>query len=644
MPTDSTVVLPSSLQIPSLFNDHMVVQRDKPIPIWGWDLPGQKISVCWNSGEAVTTLTTDAGDWRVILPALNTAGPHQLSIQGSSERVIQDVLAGEVWICSGQSNMQFGVQQTLNGAEEVAGADFQEIRLFTVARKTAFSPARDVEGEWTVCSPETIKEFSAVGYFFGRKIHQELNVPVGLINASWGASSIEAWTALEDFAAEPTLTEVVQRTRENLEIFEKGEVETDQLIKKWEAHRDQALADTRGVDSGWANSDFNDSDWESCLVPGYFDEVTGDLDGAVWYRRTLDIPASWAGQDLELHLGVIDDLDHTYWNGQLVGRTGIETSAYYSHPRIYTIPGRLVTGGFCTLAVRVFDEYLSGGFISAESELWVAPVSAPEVERLSLAGLWKIKVELSIPEKPMAPGAFQTRAEGAFNAMLAPLIPYAIRGALWYQAEQNSGYEARYRIQFPMMIQAWRRRWQQGEFPFLFVQLPNFGARRSEVFSGNWPVMRDAQTSALALPGTGMAITLDVGEANDIHPINKQPVGQRLALIALAKVYDRNDVESSGPVLTRWEINGAEVRIDFDHVGTGLITTDGEPVRGFLRVGEDGEVERLVGRIENQSVVISLNDSSKPVEIRYAWEDNPDVNLTGSHGLPTAPFRINLIS
>ncbi|HSI09884.1 MAG TPA: sialate O-acetylesterase [Rariglobus sp.] len=633
-------MIPETLRLPVLFNDHLILQRDRANPVWGWDRPGREVSVSLDGQPLASIRVNPDGRWSLTLPPLPAGGPHELIIEGTTRRVLRDVLVGEVWLCTGQSNMQFSVRQSANGEAEAATAAFPRIRLFSVAKKTSATPLDDVEGLWTVCSPETVREFSAVGFFFGRTLTQTLDVPVALIDLSWGGSPIEAWTALEDVDREPALAPLAAHCREFLQLSSKEGAQ--QAFRAWEKIRDAALADMRGVSFGWANPDFNDSTWPGCPVPGTFDEAAGEVDGAVWYRRTVEIPPTWAGRDLELHLGVIDDLDHTYWNGTLVGQTGTDTKEYYKHPRIYTVPGTLVKTGAVLLAVRVFDEYLSGGFVSHASDLWMAPRNADASERIPIAGGWKVKVEQVIPEKPWAQDQPQARPEGIFNAMLSPLIPFGIRGIIWYQGENNLGYAHRYAVQFPLMIAAWRRRWAQGDFPFLFVQLANYGVRHAQPSGGAWAELRNAQAAALRLPDTAMVTAIDVGAADNLHPTDKKTVGTRLASTALSTVYGLPLADCTGPVPERLEFNARELRVTYRHADTGLATTDDRPPQGFALVGADGQTDWAQARIEGASIVLSLAATPHPVKVKYAWADNPDVNLINQAGFPALPFRRDL--
>lgn len=628
--------------LPALFADHLILQRDKANPVWGSDRPGQKLKITSGGNLLAQTDAGADGRWRMNLPAMPAGGPHELVIEGSERRVLRDVLVGEVWLCAGQSNMQFPLKQSDGGEQESVSANLPRIRLFSVEKKTAAEPLHDVGGHWQPCTPETAREFSAIGFHFGHKLLESLDVPVGLIDLSWGGSPIEAWTPLEDMAREPALAPLAAHCRKFIELSAKEG--TKQAMQSWEKLRDAALADTRGLALGWAEPGFDDAGWFGCPVPGTFDEAAGEMDGALWYRREVMIPPAWAGQDLELHLGAVDDFDHSFWNGRLVGKTGTETKEYYKHPRIYTVPGSLVKAGRNLLSVRVFDEYLSGGFVSPANDIWVSPRDAAPDARIPLAGIWKIKVEQTIVEKPWAQEHPQARPEGIFNAMLSPLIPFGLRGVLWYQGENNLGYAVRYAVQFPLMIQSWRRRWDCGDFPFLFVQLANYGLRHTNPSGGAWAELREAQTAALHLPHTAMVTAIDVGAADNMHPTDKKTAGLRLAMNALAAVYGRDIADFTGPVPDRVERHAGTARIFFRHAQGGLATADNRPPQSFALVTRDGQTDWAPAHIEGDVIILSLAATPNPVKIKYAWADNPDANLINHAGFPAAPFKWDLPS
>jgi len=438
----------ADVKLPSVFSDHMVLQRDCTVPIWGWADAGEKVTVSLGD-KTVDTVADADGKWRVKLPSMAAGGPLDMHVKGKNERVIKDVYVGEVWVCSGQSNMGFLVDRAENAAEAIAEAKYPKIRMFTVERKPADKPQDDCTGMWEVCSPETVGHFSAVGYFFGRDLYEKLEVPIGLIFTAWGGTKCEAWTR-----------------REALE---------------------------------------------------------GDAD----FQPILD---------------------------------------------------------------RVATE-----------------------------------------KEP------RHRAAHLYNGMVAPLIPYAIRGAVWYQGEANRNRAAQYRKLFPNMITDWRRQWGEGDFPFYFVQLAPYRYKRDDPRC--YAELCEAQFKTLSLPNTGMAVTNDIGNTQNIHPTNKQDVGHRLALWALAGLYGQQDLVPSGPLYKSSRTDGNAIRIAFDYVGKGLTSRDGKPLSEFTIAGEDQKFVPAEAEIDGDEVVVHSDEVAEPVAVRFAWHDTAEPNLMNKEGLPASSFR-----
>lgn len=490
-------VATADVKLPGIFGDHMVLQRELPLPVWGWADAGEKVTV--TLGDQSATATADAdGKWSVKLPALSGGGPLALKVQGANVVTIQDVLVGEVWLCSGQSNMAMAVNGCLNKEAELAAAELPQIRMFTVARKTAEEPQTNCGGNWQVCSPKTVGGFSATAYFFGRELHKTLGVPVGLINSSWGGTPIQGWTSLKAHQTTPELSPLVESLNKSLASFnpEAAKQRYEKQLAAWQESFDKAQ-----------------------------DKAERD---AVNRRK----------------------------------------------PRLQENP-RLAPGSLGRL----------------------------------------------------------------YNGMIAPLAPYAIRGATWYQGEANAGNAKLYGLQLRTMITEWRTLWKQGDFPFLFVQLPNYmKAQEKPSEMAGWPLIREQFAQTLTLANTGMAVTIDVGEASDIHPKNKQAVGKRLANWALAKVY-HEDVEASGPLYKAAKCDGANVIVSFDFVGGGLAAREGQKLKGFAIAGEDKKFVWADAQIVGPTVVVSSPEVKSPVAVRYAWANNPDCNLLNKAGLPASPFR-----
>jgi sialate O-acetylesterase len=631
----------ADVTLPALVGDNMVVQQGVPVRIWGKAAPGERVTVSMAGKSAAATAGAD-GRWEVRIGPFEAGGPHTMTVAGRNTVTVRNVLAGEVWVGSGQSNMEWPLQDARNGAEEIAKATYPEIRLFTVAKRTSLTPLDDVEGRWAVCSPDTVGSFSAVAYFFGRELHGRLGVPVGLIHSSWGGTPAEAWTSREALSAEPTLAPMVVALDASAKDLPSAMARYQAEQRAWAEKNLARDAGNKGLGLGYAKPDLDESGWEPMRLPQQWESAGLDLDGAVWFRKTVDVPAAWAGKELTLAFGPIDDVDTTYFNGTEVGATGPETPSSWTVPRKYAVPGSLVRPGRNVVALRVFDHGGGGGFGGSTTDMALGPAGG---EALPLSGEWRYKIEAAakvrpdFSTQPAAPlGAGNPNAPTVlYNAMLAPLTPYTIRGAIWYQGESNADRAVQYRTLFPAMIRDWRRAWGEGDFPFLFVQLANWQPRKPEPSESGWAELREAQTMTLALPATGMAVAVDIGEADDIHPRNKQDVGRRLALWALAKTYGR-DVEHSGPLYSSHAVEGNTIRVRFNHA-KGLRTSDGGEVEGFAIAGPDKKFVWAKARIGGDSVVVWSDAVSRPTAVRYAWADNPAANLYNGAGLPASPFR-----
>lgn len=640
------VTFSSEVRLAPLFTDHMVLQRGMKVPVWGWAAPGDRITVAINGQETSTKVGRD-GQWMVRLDPMEAGGPHSLTVTGANTITLTEVLVGDVWLASGQSNMWWPVKSgaigVTNRDAEVAAADFPNIRLFTVPQETSFTPQTTFEGaRWTPCTPETVPTFSAVAYFFGREIHQTQGVPVGLIHSSWGGTPGEAWTSepalrkLGDFT--PTLN-LMQSAAPQLA---EAEAAYEEAMAAWYAElasHDKGHVDGEPV---WADRAIDTMDWDTMPVPGYWeDHGYADLDGFMWYRKVLELPADWAGKDLTLSLGPVNDMDRTFFNGELVGKH--ETPGHADTFRTYTVPGDLVVPHVNVVAVRVYDLGNVGGLHGNEADMYVRLAGVPDSLRIPIAGIWQTKPSAYLRDIPSQPEPPRVRRGDPnvptvlYNAMIAPLVPYAIQGAIWYQGESNVNRAHQYRTLFPAMIADWRDAWGQGDFPFIYVQLANFLERNEAPGESAWAELREAQALALQLDNTGMATTIDIGEADDIHPQNKQDVGKRLSLWARHLAHGEA-LAYSGPQYARHEVEGRAIRIHFDR-GGGLSTPDGAPLQGFAIAGPDRQFVWADAIIDGASVVVSSESVSQPVAVRYAWANNPACNLYNGAGLPAVPFR-----
>ncbi len=617
-----------------LFSDHAVLQQRKEIPVWGWTEPGAEVIVSL-AHQMMLAKADESGRWEVRLGPFAPGGPHELKVQGLQEAVVGDVMIGEVWLCSGQSNMEWPVSLSQNPEEEIGSADHPGIRLLTVPKRISAGPVESFEASWQVCSPETVADFSAVGYYFGRSLHQETGVPVGLIDATWGGTVAEAWVSgqgigqLADFG--PALSEVARWRGEEEEILRRYA----ESIQAWWKDNDPGSA----PDAMWSRPSLGDSDWPEMQLPGHWEgDALPDFDGVVWFRKSFGIPALWEGSDLILHLARIDDGDTTFVNGHQVGST-----LGWNTERRYRIPAGLLRKEGNVIAVRVLDTNGEGGFHGRPDEMYLAPAEGARPGAQPLSGWWKWKrgkERTELKPLPQPPGSSPNRVTVLYNGMIAPLVPYALRGAAWYQGESNAGRPTQYRTLLPTLIGDWRARFGQGDFPFLIVQLANFMQREAQPAESRWAALREAQDLAARNdPMTGLAVAIDIGEAGDIHPRNKQEVGRRLALEALRIAYGREDLVSQGPVFSGMVRNGASLVLSFDSVGSGLVARGGDSLEGFAVAGSDGRYVWAQARIEADRVVVASPEVEEPRSVRYAWANNPGANLYNREGLPAAPFR-----
>lgn len=636
------LLLAQNIKLPAIFSDNMVLQQNTKIPIWGTANPGGWIEVKFNQQKEYARVDS-SGKWHLDLGSLSAGGPYQLIITGQDSIInFNNVMVGEVYICSGQSNMEWPMTNVKDAEQEIRQSNYPEIRLFTVQKNTSPVPLTDVTSTgWHPCSPATIANFSAVAYFFGRTLHAHLKIPIGLIHTSWGGTPAEAWTSvnslkkLPDFADVLKLIEYNTLKKDSLQAIIKEKIDSwEKQLVAWLQYVDQndpGLAESAPI---WNAFDLDQSGWESIQVPGLWENAgIGVLDGSVWFRKEINLPPIWAGRTINLNLGPIDDIDMTWFNGEKVGSGEI-----YNSPRQYKIPANLVKSGKNVIAIRVLDYGGGGGLWGNPFQLYLKSSAG---DSISLAGEWAFKIGMTQPGisfRPDPSAQLTSQPAALFNAMINPLIPYAIRGAIWYQGEANADRAHQYQTLFPALITDWREQWHQADFPFFFVQLANFMQSPTKPVEDAWAELREAQLMTLALPNTGMAVTIDIGEADDIHPKNKQDVGGRLALCALKKVYN-TDIEYSGPIYRSLEINGNQIYLNFDHVGNGLETRGSPNLLGFSIAGADKKFYWADAKIVGNLVVIQSPQVPQPVAVRYAWASNPVCNLYNKAGLPASPFR-----
>ncbi len=638
------------LTMSPIFSDNMILQRGTSLTVWGLAVPGDKICVSF-AGQVKTASAGKDSKWKLALDPLEvSAVPGTMSVHSAIQdqtMIFRNVLVGDVWLCSGQSNMQLSVAESMDSKTEITTANHPKIRLFTVPRNAQIRPKEFSDGAWSVCSPSSIGDFSAVGYFFGSEIHRMTGVPIGLINCSWNGTCAEAWTSGKSLMADPVFNRKFAEYEREIEDPAKAVQEYAARLDEWKARYDIRDESNDGLAKSWHRPATDDSKWKKMELPKSWQDSGHKFSGVLWFRRELMIPADWQGQDLELSLGAIDKSDITYFNGTRVGSMTMEESPdAWRTPRVYTVPGKTVKRGRNLIAVRVFSNIYEGGFIGSPDEMKLRPVSKAIVsEPISLNGNWKFAVEKKFGLVPPPPQ--QIWGEGnpnsphiLFDNMISPLLNYGIRGAIWYQGEANAGQAEEYRKLFPMMIQCWRKAWKLGDFPFYFVQLANFQSPKKYHIEHAWAELRNAQAMTLSLPQTGMAVAIDVGDPEDVHPKNKKIVGHRLSLHALANDYGFKNLIFSGPIYDNMEISAGKIRVYFRHTAAGLVA-HGKEIHGFSLAGKDGKFVQALAEIETdgRSVVVSSPQVKNPVAVRYGWANSPDCNLYNSSNLPASPFR-----
>ena len=623
-----------SFKIESLFGNGMVLQRDQPVLIWGWAEKKTTVSLEFE-GTVYHTKARKNGRWEFELPAKSAGGPYTMKIWTAEEaHSFSDILFGDVWLCSGQSNMEWIVAESMNAFKEMGAADDPFIRHFDIPHGYADSPEEQLPGgAWAVCSPETVGQFSAVAYYFAREIRAEVKIPIGIINSTWGGSRIEPWMHGE-------LLDISNMEEARAQVLKRVQKDYDATRKSLEAKLGPLPDQERGLQDNvayWAASNLDETDWKSMDLPATWESNGYErLDGIVWFRKRFELSEADLEKKITLVLGRIDDTDITWVNGQKIG--GLKEQ--WNTLRTYTVPRDVIKPGSNSIAIRVEDLGGGGGITGSLEELYVQIGD----ERRSLAGSWRFKVDAFRFGELYSPNKLPTVL---YNKMIHPLHKLPIKGILWYQGESNADPQSTplYAAQFKKMIQDWRERWDLGPIPFYFVQLAAFMPEDSFVpAQSDWADLLAAQAEALDLPNTAMAVATDLGDAEDIHPRNKQEVGRRLALAALNQVYDK-DVFYQGPQLIGHKISGNKVELEFDHLVKGWMINDKYGyIRGFALAGTDGKFHWATAEtVGNKIIVESFNVQATPTAVRYAWSNNPgDANLFNSEGLPLAPFQLDL--
>lgn len=655
----STSCVFANVKLPAIISDHMVLEKTAKVPIWGKADPGEEVTVTLDGRTAKATTGVD-GRWMTALDLKDSApGPFEMKVVGKNQLTLADVVVGEVWLASGQSNMEFTLMNSTGAAEEIARSANPLLRHFLVKKNATCEPLDDTEGTWVSASPQTSGGFSAVGYYFAKKLQNELKVPVGLVHSSWGGTPSEAWTSVGAIDSKPELKPSRERDWAVLKEYPEKKKAFVEGMDKWireNGREDKPVADV----AAYAGLDASTEGWVAVKLPGPVKAPGLPDAGAVWLRKEIEITNT--GGDFSLQLP-IDGYDSIYWNGELVKQTTYQDfpgTGYVRRHGPYSIRPAALKKGKNILAIRLYEP--------------VGPANLPGPlmgGQLNLAGEWLAKAECAFPaldaqklaaapQPPVNPVTAQNVASCLFNGMINPILPYAIRGVIWYQGESNAGRSIQYRMAFPLLIADWRKQWSQGDFPFYFCQLANYMAKKPTPGDSAWAELREAQSMTLGLPNTGQAVLIDIGESVDIHPRNKKDVGDRLAFIALARDYGKS-VPFSGPVYDSMKVGNGKVVLSFKSTDGGLVAkplpdsytvksqsgetaplvrnSPGSQLEGFAICGADKNWVWADAKIDGNTVIVWSEKVQTPVAVRYAWTENPTCNFYNGAGLPASPFR-----
>jgi sialate O-acetylesterase len=622
---------PCQVRLPRLISDGMVLQRGTPVLVWGWAAVGEHVSVSFNHVQS-EAVTDSAGKWAVRLPSMPAGGPYTMTIDATNHIQIRNMLIGDVWVCAGQSNMVLPMERVKERYPGVIErSENEEIRQFLIPNQYDFNTVHDdlPSGRWESANPETVPHFSATAYFFARALFDKYHVPIGLINASVGGTPVESWLSEDALKAFPEYFERAQAFKDTAHINSIRRKDQD-LSRAWYTY---VARHDAGVNSGmtWYDTLYDASGWSAMQVPSCWDEESNNhRNGTVWFRKEVNIPASFTGKPVLLKLGRIVDWDSVYVNGRFAGSV-----SYQYPPRRYELKPGLLKPGKNIIVIRIINTAGQGGFIKDKPYQLVCGE-----QTIDLTGEWRFKVGVMMDSLP--PQTFiQYQPVGLFNGMISPVLKYAIKGVIWYQGESNTSKPADYYSLFPTLIRDWRKKWNQGDFPFLYVQLANYLKAAEQPSESKWAELREAQFMTLALPNTGMAVTIDLGEWNDVHPLNKEDVGRRLALSA-ERLANGEQVVFTGPVYDGVKFKGNKGIIRFTGTGSGLIVKGGGELKEFAIAGKDKKYVWARASISGNRVIVWSDAVAHPVSIRYAWADNPQyANLFNKEGLPASPFRTN---
>ena len=635
------IVSQNVIQLPSFLGDNMVLQREKPIKIWGTSKSPKSFFIEFR-GEKQKIKPNASGKWQVQFKTAEAGGPFEMKFICERPFSLKNILIGDVWFCSGQSNMEMKVLASFNSGYELRNANIPEIRSFQVMNNLSSEPLTTIlPSKWQISTSENSAGFSAIAYFFAKNIHQNEKVPIGIINDSWGGTTIESWMSLESVGEHPDFKNKVDQlisARYTNQSFDTLLLKSNKAKLEWQKK-------VESVDSGyiekWYSPDFIPQKWDTLIAPGFWEnQGLKNFHGVVWLRKDIYIPQSLSNKKLVVNLEILNNTDYTYFNGVQIGSV-----QWAGGRRIYTVPANLVKEGRNVIVIRLLNSSGEGGFLSKNPvDLRIQEaVESDQPFIVPLSGVWQYKASLSLAQIPPSPtaGPNHTTPSSIYNAMVAPFADLGLKGFLWYQGESNSWRARQYRSLFPLMIKDWRKQFNQGDLPFLFVQLSGYGALKENPSESFWAELREAQTMALSLPKTGMAVTFDIGNPYDVHPTNKQEAGKRLAMEAEKLVYGKSSIQTS-PVYKSMRVTGNKIYLQFSNSANGLVSKDGD-LKGFSIAGDDKLFVWAKATVIADEVVVESDRILKPVAVRYAWTASPlesnGANLYNKDGFPASPFR-----
>ena len=654
--TATLVAQDKTFQLSPLFQDNMVLQQHAQCPVWGKGIPGMMVFLQTSWGKQISTIVQADSSWTLKLPTPKAGGPFQISLRhGKLVSVIRNVLVGEVWLCSGQSNMEMPLEgwppsnTITNSDSEIDQALYPTIRVFTVMRSYEASPSKSCVGSWTECSPVDVRKFSAAAFYFGKNLSKELKVPIGLINSSYGGTFIEAWmskSVLNSFNEYTSQLKQLNMCEDSIRSLNTW-IYKHQSIAVPELDPLHKYIGLNFQDDRCSARLFNDSAWHEMKLPTYWEQAEiGEFDGVVWFRKLVVIPSNWKGKDLTLRLGPVDDMDETFVNGKKVG--GYMTDGAWSTDRVYKVSGSLITDSLVQIAVRVIDLRGGGGIWGNGTKMML--IKDADSSNVSIEGKWRFLPVAELKSnifyvygaegnefymRPKFPFNFsQNTPSSLFNGMINPLIPFTIKGVIWYQGENNVSNPVLYKKLFPALIADWRKQFEDGDFPFYYVQIAPFDYGQNSKSQ----LLREAQFQTLSVKNTGMVVTLDIGNPKNIHPADKEDVGGRLAYLALAKTYGMK-IPFSGPIYKSMKVTKGKIILSFDNVGKGLVIKPLKGENNFLIAGEDKIFKKAIVKVEGSKLVISNPEIIKPAAVRYAWSNTDESTLFNKEGLPSSSFR-----